>query len=231
MDGLLFEVSDVLYDARGWRRWLWHLLRRMDFEFDDFELWQIWKNEFFDAVCRGEEDFEHAFGKFLAFCGLPRRVIREVQAASRPLRRQLEMPVRPLFGVATTLCQLREMGLRLGVLTDTAETAEQVKRRLARLGLAGCFSVLLTSQDLAQTKPSPYAYHAALQSLGLAAERAGFVSPEPRELAGAARMGMVTIAFNHDRHAQADHYLCRFDELVPVIQQSRRNAIPHRLCA
>jgi hypothetical protein len=45
------------------------------------------------------------------------------------------------------------------------------------------------------------------------------VGHDVEELAGAAAVGMPTIAFNFDADAQANVYLARFEELLDVIRR------------
>ena len=55
---------------------------------------------------------------------------------------------------------------------------------------------------------------------GLVPREVVFVGHDAEELAGAAAAGMMTAAFNFDRHAQADVYLDRFDQLNSLLQPS-----------
>jgi FMN phosphatase YigB (HAD superfamily) len=48
----------------------------------------------------------------------------------------------------------------------------------------------------------------------LSADRVAFVGHDTEELAGAARVGMSTIAFNYDTNAKADVFITRFEELL-----------------
>jgi FMN phosphatase YigB (HAD superfamily) len=55
-------------------------------------------------------------------------------------------------------------------------------------------------------------------------EQVAFVGHDSQELAGAAGVGMQTIAFNFDPEAQADVYLVRFDELLQLASATPRSA-------
>ena len=81
---------------------------------------------------------------------------------------------------------------------------------------------IISSADVGIQKPDPQIYHAALHQLGLPVDQAVFVGHLKEELDGARAVGMKTIAFNHERDAQADFYIGKFSDLldVPVISDS-----------
>jgi FMN phosphatase YigB (HAD superfamily) len=51
----------------------------------------------------------------------------------------------------------------------------------------------------------------------LPADRVAFVGHDAEELAGAAALGMPTIAFNYDPDAQADVFIASFQQLLPLV--------------
>jgi FMN phosphatase YigB (HAD superfamily) len=66
-------------------------------------------------------------------------------------------------------------------------------------------------------KPDPACYETALKALRLHARQAAFVGHDADELAGAARLGMQTIAFNPTHDVKADVLLIRFKELLELV--------------
>ncbi|HVX11246.1 MAG TPA: HAD family hydrolase [Pirellulales bacterium] len=218
--GLLFDMGDVLYDATLWRRWLFQLLGRMGLNARYRTLFGVWDKEFLDDVHRGRREYGEAFQAFLLSLGLSRGQIDEVQAASQARKRELERGARPLPGVRDTVERLAARGLKLAVLSDSDLNGDELQTHLARLGLGGHFSPVISSLDLEYTKPSPVCYRAALAGLGLPAEEVAFVGHDPAELAGAHAVGLRTVAFNYDAGASADHYLTRFDELLQLVDRT-----------
>ncbi|NUQ64858.1 MAG: HAD family hydrolase [Pirellulales bacterium] len=215
--GLLFDMGDVLHDATLWRRWLLHLLGRMGLHTNYRCFYHIWDRDFLPDVHRGERPFCEALQAFLLSVGLSPAQIDEVQAACQARRRQWEETARPLPGVKPTLARLHAAGYTLGVLSDSEHPSSGLRDQLDRFGLSGLFSAVVSSIDLKQTKPHPIGYRTALEAMRLAPEQAAFVGHDTAELAGAARVGLQTIAFNFDPDAKADVFIARFDELLEVV--------------
>jgi HAD superfamily hydrolase (TIGR01509 family) len=222
IQGLLFDLGDVLYDATAWRRWLLQLLARLGLHAHYRALFRVWDDEFLDDVHRGRREYSEAFQAFLLSIGLSRAQIDEVQAASQARKRALETHVRPLPGVRSTIERLAARGVTLAVLSDSEQSGEELRGQIAKLGLDGRFTAVVSSIDLEYTKPSPICYRAALNEMRLSAEQVAFVGHDGAELAGARTIGLRTIAINYEPGAKADHYLTRFDELLQLVD--RRNA-------
>lgn len=215
--GLVFDMGDVLYDASAWRRWLARLLGRLGVNIDRNMLFRIWDQQYLDAVHRGMRLYHEAFAAFLHQLGLTSGQVDEVLAASWARKREFESQVLPMAGVLPALAELAAMGMRLGALSDSEHPAAQLRRLLARLGLETYFSSVVSSRDLGETKPAPACYQASLAALGLSPPEAAFVGHDSIELAGAARLGMATIAFNFEPDAVADVYLFRIDALPALL--------------
>lgn len=230
IEGLLFDMGDVLHDDTAWRRWLLQLLGRMGLRSRYRALFRLWDEEYLAEVYAGRRKYTEALQSFLLAIGLSRAQIDEVQAASQARVRELEGGLRPLPGVRATLDRLLDRGLALGVLGDCDQPAQALEERLSRLGLAGRFRVVLSSFDLGCSKPSPVGYTRALAALELMPDRALFVGHDAAGLAGARAIGMSTAAFNFEGTISAHHYLGRFEELLAVVDQpTARRLAPSRV--
>jgi len=214
VQGLLFDMGDVLYDATVWRRWLLQLLHRMGLHTRYRSFFKIWDCDFLNDVHCGRREYREAFQAFLMAAGLTRGQIDEVEAASQARKRELEGKVRPFPGVCRVLGRLHSAGIVLGVLSDSECTAESLRARLASLGIGQYLAAVVSSIDLQRTKPDPVCYRTALAAMGLSAEQTAFVGHDAEELAGARASGLRTLAFNFDAGAVADRYLARFEELL-----------------
>ena len=113
--------------------------------------------------------------------------------------------------------KLKAAGFVLGVLSDSEAPAAQLQQRFIKLGLAGCFSTVVSSVELGRTKPDPRCYQRALDAMNLPPQRVAFVGHDAEELHGAAAVGMPTIAFNYEPGAEADVFIERFDDLVKAV--------------
>ena len=222
--GLLFDPGDVLYDATLWRRWLLQLLSRLGLRTNYRSFFYLWDHEYLADVYRGKRDFHQAMKSFLLAAGLSHGQIDEVEMACKGRRCQDEAAARPLAGTKATLRTVRASGTILGVLGNYDHPAAELAGHLDHLGLGGLFDAVVSSFDLGTTLPDPACYHAALAAMRLPPEQVAFVGHDSEELAGAAQVGMQTIAFNFDPEAQADVYLVRFDELLDLASAASRAA-------
>jgi putative hydrolase of the HAD superfamily len=220
--GLVFDMGDVLFDATAWRLWLLQLLHRMGLQTGYRTFYDVWDREYLDDVHRGTREYAEAFDAFLRAGGLTRSQIDEVNAASQVRKERLEGEVQPFPGVRSTLARLHAGGIRMSVLSDSESPGEKIASRLARMGLGEYFSAVVSSVDLGATKPAREGYARSIELLGLPAARTAFVGHDADELRGARRAGMRTLAFNFERDAQADLYLGRFEELLPLLDRNKR---------
>ncbi len=222
--GLLFDPGDVLYDATLWRCWLLKLLARLGLRTNYRSFFHLWDHEYLADVYRGKRDFHQALESFLLAAGLSHGQIDEVEMACKSRRCQDEAAARPLAGAKATLRAVRASGIVLGVVGNYEQPASVLAGHLDHLGLGGLFDAVVSSFDLGATLPDPACYRAALAAMRLPPEQVAFVGHDSQELAGAAGVGMQTIAFNFDPEAHADVYLVRFDELLELASPLPRSA-------
>jgi HAD superfamily hydrolase (TIGR01509 family) len=210
-------MGDVLYDDTLWRRWLLQVLARLGLHTNYRSFYYLWDHDYLVDVHCGRRSFYDAFGSFLLAAGLSPAQIDEVQAACKARRDDWQSGARPMPGVKSTLARLREAGIVLAVLADADCPGEVLQARLDGLGLEGLFSAVVSSIDARCTKPDPQSYRTALAAMRLAAHDVAFVGHDAEELAGAARAGMQTIAFNFQHHAEADVFIGHFSELLKLL--------------
>ncbi len=221
--GVLFETDNVLYDATAWRRWLLSLLGRMGVKTHYDIFFGVWEAEFLIDVHRGACNHDAALRSYLRAVGLSSGQLDEVIAASAARRRELDASVVPQPGVRRTIASLH--GLRLGVLSNTEETALLHRRRLARLGLADHFDVVLTSADLRCAMPERACFRAALDAMRLDAPQVAFVGHSIQSLTGAAAQGMPTVSVVEHPGLTVDFRLDRLDQLMNVLRPQPEIAV------
>jgi len=150
--------------------------------------------------------------------GLRRGQIVEVLAAVQGRLRCLGESARPLPGVKSTLPRLCELGLKMAVVVNSARPASEIREHLEQLRIGAFFQTVVSSRELGVPKPAPLPYWIALRELSLRPEEAGFVGHHAEDLAGAAAVGLRTIAFHCDPCVQADIFLYRFEDLLGVVR-------------
>jgi FMN phosphatase YigB (HAD superfamily) len=219
--GLLFDADDVLYDATVWRHWLVQLLSRLGIHTSYQAFCHLWERSFLVEAHCGRCDYGDALRGLLTSIGLARGQIDEVLAAASARRRQLDETVRALPGVARTLERLQHRGVRLGVVANDDAGRANLAQRLRRAGLNVEWRAIATSYDVRCAMPDAPVYRAALAEMELSAEQAVLVSHDRLELAGAAAVGMHTIAVNYDGDVAADVHVARFDQLPAIVDRLR----------
>jgi len=219
--GVLFDTCNVLYDATLWRHWVLRVLNQLGVQTNYRCLFRVWDREYLDAVHRGEREFYEAFEAFLRSVGLTAGQIDEIKAACDARRREADQSPRPLPGVPATLAVLHRAGLSLAAVCNCACTAAALRQRLTRFSIGPFFATIVTSIDLGRAMPDPDCYQAALEQLDLDPAEVAFVGHDTAQLAGAAALGMKTVAFNFDPDAVADVYVEHFEDLIDVLGARR----------
>lgn len=193
VEAIVFEPAGVLYDATLWWRWLLPLVARSHpaCPIERFE--QRWRDEYLPAVQTGRRDLAEALEAWLAACGCPRSQVDELTVAAISRRRELELEVRPLPGVAAVLTRLRAAGFRLALSCDSTSPRDELARRLARYQLEQAFAAIVSSIELGRTKPDLLAFRAVESKLSVAGERLLFAGCRASDLAGAAACGWTTL--------------------------------------
>ncbi len=220
--GVLFDMCNVLYDNTVWRRWVLKVLGRLGLHTNYHSFFRVWDRDYLAEVHRGRSTFCEAFRAFLLSAGLSAGQIDEVEVACTARRRELQRTARPLPGVIPTLARLHQSGLVLAVVADSEHPAAVLREQLQRFAIAGMLSGIVSSINLGRTMPDAPCYLAALEAMDLPAEKVAFMGHDTAELAGAAALGMRTIAVNHDADARADIYLARFEQLLDVVDSRKR---------
>jgi putative hydrolase of the HAD superfamily len=94
----------------------------------------------------------------------------------------------------TVLKDLKALGLKTGLLSNTHWPRDLHERWLADAGLLPHLDVRVYTSDLTHMKPHPIAFLALLDALDVRPERAVFVGDRPRDdIAGATALGMRTV--------------------------------------
>jgi len=130
--------------------------------------------------------------------------------------------VRAFPGAPETVRDLKTGGAKLAIVTS--KNRHGVERGLAVCGFDGLFDTLVTSDDLAASKPDPAPVLAALDLLGAAADATLFVGDSPHDIAAGRDAGTRTAAclwgpFDRERLAaeRPDYYLRRIQELPGLV--------------
>ncbi len=214
--GLIFDNGDILYDAAAWRRWLTKHLQGIGIAVSYDELVACWEQKLVD-VYRGNAEYWERFHELLADLGVPETKTVELIELARSKGQQLQNRRQPMPGVGQTLKQLHELGIKLGVLSDTESGEAGVRQILAQLEIEAYFDAVIASRDIGTVKPAALAFELAVQRIGLPKSACGFVGHDIDELQGASECGLVAIAYNYHPQAPADFFLDHFGQLIDLV--------------
>ena len=208
---LIFDAGDVLYfrpqRGRGFSAFLKehglevsadHARRKKEIEYQAYRA-QITHDEYREAIVRiyGFTD--------------PEQLARGKQALIDD-----DANVAFFDGVPETLRALKQQGYLLGIVTDTANSVAAKLSWFERGGFGHVWDSIISSMDIGTRKPDPKIYEAALNQLGITPDQAIFVGHRASELSGARDVGMLTVAFNHDKDASADIFVEKFSDLLTI---------------
>jgi putative hydrolase of the HAD superfamily len=126
--------------------------------------------------------------------------------------------------VISTLVELRDHGLRLGIVSNAAYLPRLMKGQLAALGLARYFDAVTFSSEVGVRKPQREIYANALKKLGADPSRTLFVGDRVREdVQGPKALGMRAVLTREWRQEDdpgvADFVIQRLGELPAIVSR------------
>jgi HAD superfamily hydrolase (TIGR01509 family) len=172
----------------------------LDTEVPDFQAWQeLYRDQgaelslstWGQVIGRGfGEDF-HPFAQLEQQLGRP--VDRETLGEKRN-RRELELIEQQaiLPGVQDYLAGAKRLGLKLAVASSSPR--EWVDGHLKRIGLFDQFDTIRCLDDVAQPKPAPDLFNAALEALAIQADEAIVFEDSPHGVTAANQAGIFCVA-------------------------------------
>ena len=120
-------------------------------------------------------------------------------------------------GVPETLHELKRLGFKLGIVTNTFNSRHEKNIWFESVGIDGIWDSYADSFELQITKPDPGIYLAALSPLNVSPENAAFVGHAQIEIDGAKAIGLTTIIFNPDPNCtKADYRIENFKDLLEI---------------
>ncbi|MBN1795194.1 MAG: HAD family hydrolase [Sedimentisphaerales bacterium] len=139
---------------------------------------------------------------------------------------------KPLSDVATaesdikeTLTKLKNMGLKLGILSNTFVNNTALERHLAQYSIVGMFDVRLYSYQFPFRKPKKQIFLEAAKLIGRPAENIMFVGDKiSKDIKPALKIGMTAVLksayTNHNRSVPRGAYkISKISELPALIKQ------------
>ncbi|MCD6381310.1 MAG: HAD-IA family hydrolase, partial [Candidatus Odinarchaeota archaeon] len=122
-------------------------------------------------------------------------------------------------GTKDVLKELKDLGLKLGILSDDNPTV--IREIMNRNEILGYFDAITSSYEVGKTKPHPSAFKKALEKIGCRAENSLMVGDSlERDIKGAKSIGMRTVlitgGMNTPRNFRED---CKPDFMIDDIRE------------
>lgn len=116
--------------------------------------------------------------------------------------------------------ELRTLGIKLGILTDSVLLEEKVRGHLERHELLQYLNAVSTSATTQHVKPDSEAYLGILRILDMTPSKStAFIGHSEDELIGARNMGMTTIEYSPKSTELADYHVTTLLDLIPLCKE------------
>ncbi len=182
--GVVFDLGGVVID---WNPL--HLFRRVFEGDEDRARW------FLDSICTAAWNEQQDAGRDLqlATAELTARHPEWETEIRAYYGRWIEMIGGPVQGTAALMGELKHAGIRLFALSNWhSETFSRVRHKFRELDL---FEHIVISGEYGCIKPQGCFYRVALDCYGVPAENLVFVDDNPRNVEGAADVGLAALLF------------------------------------
>jgi putative hydrolase of the HAD superfamily len=193
-----------------------HIIEEIQNGWEEAKL--TWSGLFFDRI----------LSRAYARCHLDVARI-DVEATMRVYDWQPVPGVVPYPETRRVLDQLRDRGLKLGLLTNSMFPMWMRDIELETYGLLPYFPARVSAGDTGDLKPNPAIYHHLLDKLGTTPETAIFVGDRPEnDIAGANATGLTSVLLSppHLERAldgvQPDFIITTLNELLPIIEKMNK---------
>jgi HAD superfamily hydrolase (TIGR01509 family) len=130
-------------------------------------------------------------------------------------RYEVELPVIP--GAIEAVRRVRGAGLRLAVASSS--NRELIDAVLRRLGLAACFEVTVSSEEVARGKPAPDVYLETARRLGLDPPHCAAVEDSASGIRAAHAAGMRVVAYPNRHYPPGAEALALADSVLQTVSE------------
>lgn len=213
--GLLDNIKGVLLDLNGViiddEQLHFHAFAKVMIDHDI-----IFSLDEYQKLCYGKSDMT-GFESIKTVHDLPvctRDLISQKQIAYKQLLKNSDLGIKK--SLYLFLNELKTHGYLIGLVTASSKI--EVDMVISRFQLAQFFNVIVTDDDVVESKPSPEGYLIAAEKLGVAAEKCLVVEDSIANIRMLSSLGMraILISSNSDINAEAADIIQDFDDLLVV---------------
>jgi epoxide hydrolase-like predicted phosphatase len=188
---VIFDVGGVLHASNN--ATVKDLAQELQLE--ESAVQQIWKDQI-PLLGSGQIDETAFWQQVKAAHG-----IRQVEVAENLLGRAFAQTLVPHAKVLALVTELRRLGLKLAILSNTIEPHARANRQA---GYYDGFDRVLLSHEVGLRKPDPAIYQHALDELGIEPEQAVFIDDDPANAEAATKLGMKGITYTSPEQLATD---------------------------
>ena len=142
---------------------------------------------------------EEQIRAFLEFAGLGDRIEGLGPRIEEAFGAAIESRMPRLYpGIEETLARLRDLGYRIGLISNTGRTWGRFLRRVQdRLGIGSYFDVRVFSDEVRVRKPDPRIFRTAIEALRIDPSETVHIGDDATaDVAGAKQVGLRAVWFN-----------------------------------
>jgi len=181
------------------------------------KLFRIYKELGFEYYYIFEKFLEQELGK------VDWKILANAIVAYRKVRDGF---LEPYPGVMRTLLELKQGGVKIGILTDASRLNAWI--RITTMKLDDFFDAVVCFEDTKRMKPHKFPFDKALKVLGVKAGEAMMVGDNvERDILGAQKMGIKTCFAKYGHNSRIlktkkafkpDYEIAKFEDLLGIIQ-------------
>jgi len=127
--------------------------------------------------------------------GFWQQVLQEVGVAAGPADLEIESYMHAIDGTLDIVRELKEIGLKLGILSNDSVEMGATRRRL--FGFDDLFDAVIISSAVGMIKPEEGIYVLACRRLNLDPSQCAFIDDRPENVEAAQRLGIIGILFHN----------------------------------
>ena len=208
-DGVFWDIGGVILDldsvSGAHRQFVATLVDRHDVDASVDEALETWRGTVGQHF-RDRDGTEFRAARDGYAKGVTAVVGESVPAAEwRPaFDEALGDAIEPVPGATAAIRELAERDFHVGVISDV--DADEGRRILDAFDVREAFDSITTSEAVGRTKPDPAMFEQAIETAGVDPERSLMIGDRyEHDIAGAASVGLQTVAFGADDGAAMDY--------------------------
>ena len=225
LEAVFWDIGGVILDLtsvrRAHRAFVRDLCARHDLGVDEETAIERWQSAVGDHF-RAREGTEFRAAREAYGVGVEVLVGEPLEATDwRPrFREVVEETIEPVEGAPAAIETLAGRDLHVGVISDVDDA--EGRAMLEHFGVARHLDSITTSEAVGRTKPDPVIFETALDTAGVVPGRSAMVGDRyEHDVAGAAAVGMQTIAFGADAGPAVDYRIEEPREVVAIVDGDR----------